>query len=295
MFSMHVILPKSPAKQTARPVRRGQTAFTLIELLVVIAIIAILAAMLLPALSRSKLKATQTLCVSNQRQLATGWLMYLDDNGNQLMNVNTGVSNNQKPWKYLNPPVSPALTGDRSATMILYEKMGYQQGAMYNYAPNANVIHCPSDSRFSRTPLNFDPASDQFSYGSYSGVGGLNGQNPFYPPLTRMTQIQHASNRLLFVEENDPRGENLGSWLFKSTPAPYNGGALNDSPAVFHGISSTFSWCDGHASARKWQDQATIAFAASMDINKYNNTPSAASTPNDGMFLNQAYPTSINP
>src|SRR6266498_1445709 len=80
---------------------RRYHAFTLVELLVVIAIIAILAAMLLPALTKGKLKAQGIQCMNNHRQLMLAWRMYTEENRDVLLYSTATPGSNYAPYSWV--------------------------------------------------------------------------------------------------------------------------------------------------------------------------------------------------
>jgi len=61
-------------------------------LLVVMAIISVLAGMLVPILERSLDSARTIACTGNQKQLATGMLMYTGDNNEYFPYMNSGAA-----------------------------------------------------------------------------------------------------------------------------------------------------------------------------------------------------------
>jgi len=274
-----------PGRPVAKPSASG---FTLIELLVVIAIIAILAAMLLPALSKAKVKAQQVACVSNQKQMMYAWILFADDNNDQLVpNANNVAMSQGFPGWVTN--------------VLIWDQGPPPQNYPQNYDPNAlanallgpycgravGIYKCPGDRSqgLQGTRNRSLSMNGQMGGGNVATIAGQAAVvNQYGAENWRIYNKQSDINKpapvnaWVFIDEHpDSINDGLFRVNMQGVADDGTGGTFtwNDYPANNHAGVGVLSYADGHVAAHKWVDAALfpnpVKFSKISNLASQNN------------------------
>jgi prepilin-type N-terminal cleavage/methylation domain-containing protein len=235
-------------------------AFTLIELLVVIAIIAILAAMLLPALTKGKLKAQGIQCMSNHKQLALAWKLYSDDNGDRLLYASHSLDPIASKYAW--------VTGlmDNTPNPSNWDvNQDLVKSPLWSYCgKNAAIWRCPADH--SSIVVNGErkprvrTMSMNFWFGGFAGedAGLSGGVWRLYFKMTDLIDPGPTKTWLLLDMRED--SIDIGNFATDMRGWPDNWAVTRfyDLPGFYHHRACGFSFADGHSEIKRWLDQRTM-------------------------------------
>ena len=231
---------------------RPQRGFTLIELLVVVAIIAILAALLLPALNRAKVKAQSIGCLSNYRQLQFCWHMYLQDSNEALPPNETGpggaranCTSTTNSWVQGN-----AWTDTDTSSL--------QRSLLFAYNTSVRIYRCPAD-RSTVLDLGAIPRTRSVSMNRFMNY--LTGAENAGTCWQRYSQIRDPapSRAFVFIDEHENSIDNGIFYVSKRTsPEPASWAwHWSDFPSLRHAGGCGFSFADGHSEIWKFVEPRT--------------------------------------
>lgn len=205
--------------------RPHNQAFTLVEMLVVMAILGILLTIIVPPLADGLEKAERVACMNNLKSFTLASLAYATENESKLVHSYPGGR-----------PDSWVGHGNNEASL--------EAGALWRFTGSYGLFRCPS------VPDELPQIQSQNRH--YSPNNYLNGDG-WYPHVVRkLSAVPEPSQTIYYLEEPDPRGYNLGSWVMAMS-----GYRWVDPVGYWHGDGANFSFVDGHVEYWKWQDPRT--------------------------------------